>query len=182
MFKAMSGMASVADEDYSKVGAEDTVCTLARLSFNEGYAYMNTTEEFHYFLVMPEPKNGYSVALASVDEYTKLFALLADKKRLRLLTFVCSCRDSLFSLSSASAAMQLPPAQTQLMLDEFTQLEWVLPESADMGNGSVTLYRPADNMALLPLLCFAREFMANAKLFYLNNYLRTKPILDKALE
>ena len=37
-------------------------------------------------------------------------------------------------------------------------------------------------MALLPLLCFAREFLANAKLFYLNNYLRTKPLLQNMLE
>ena len=85
MFKGMSGMESFANEEYGKISAAETVGTYARLSFNNGYVFMNATEEFHYFLVMPEPESGYNAALANIDEYTELFSLLADKNKLRLL-------------------------------------------------------------------------------------------------
>ena len=143
---------------------------------------MNAIEEFHYFLVMPEPENGYNAALAHIDEYAKLFSLLADRCKLRLLSYICSCKESLLSVQSTAKTLGFDEDETLELLEQFCTLEWVLPESIDMGNGPVRVYRPGETMALLPLLCFAREFMANAKLFYLNNYLRTKPMLQGMLE
>lgn len=84
MFKGMSGMESFANEEYGKISAAETIGTYARLSFNNGYVFMNATEEFHYFLVMPEPESGYNAALANIEEYTELFSLLADKHKLRI--------------------------------------------------------------------------------------------------
>lgn len=182
MFKGMSGMESFANEEYGKVAAAETVGTYARLSFDAGYVFMNAIEEFHYFLVMPEPENGYNAALAHMDEYAKLFSLLADRCKLRLLSYICSCKESLLSVQSTAKTLGFDEDETLELLEQFCTLEWVLPESIDMGNGPVRVYRPGDTMALLPLLCFAREFMANAKLFYLNNYLRTKPMLQGMLE
>ena len=182
MFKGMSGMESFAEEEYGKVDAAEIVGTLARLSFNNGYVFMNATEAFHYFLVMLEPENGYTTALASIEEYAALFSLLADKNKLRLLSYICSCKESLLSVRTTAHALQFSEGEAFALLEEFCTLEWVLPESIDMGDGPVRVYRPGDTMALLPLLCFAREFLANAKLFYLNNYLRTKPLLQNMLE
>lgn len=181
MFKGMSGMASFAEEEYGKVSAAETVGTFARLSFNSGYIFMNATEQFHYFLAMPEPKEGYNAALLDLASYTKLFALLADPAKLKLLTYICSCQESLISVHAAAEHTGLSQSETLELLEQFCELEWVLPETVDMGGGAVHIYRPGDNMALLPLLCFAREFIANAKLFYLNNYLRMKPLLSDML-
>ena len=181
MFKGMSGMESFAGEEYGKVKAAETVGTLARLTFNTGYIFMNATEQFHYFLALPEPREGYNIALAELEEYTRLFRLLADPHRLKLLTYICSCRESLISVPAAAEMLELCNDEILSLLEEFCELEWVLPESVDMGQGPVRIYRPGDNMALLPLLCFAREFIANPKLFYLNNYLRTKPMLSDML-
>lgn len=182
MFKGMSGMESFANEEYGKISAAETVGTYARLSFNNGYVFMNATEEFHYFLVMPEPESGYNAALANIDEYTKLFSLLADKNKLRLLSYICSCKESLLSVQSTARALNFNEGKTFDLLEQFCTLGWVQPESIDMGSGAIRVYRPGDTMALLPLLCFAREFIAKAELFYLNNYLRTKPMLQAMLE
>lgn len=85
-------------------------------------------------------------------------------------------------MRTTAHALQFSEGEAFALLEEFCTLEWVLPEIIDMGDGPVRVYRPGDTMALLPLLCFAREFLANAKLFYLNNYLRTKPLLQNMLE
>ena len=84
------------------IAAAETVGTYARLSFDAGYVFMNAIEEFHYFLVMPEPENGYNAALAHIDEYAKLFSLLADRCKLRLLSYICSCKESLLSVQSTA--------------------------------------------------------------------------------
>lgn len=181
MFKGMSGMDSFANEEYGKVSVSDTNGTYARISFDSGYVFMNATEEFHYFLALPEPTSGYNVALSSLEEYTKLFALLSDPCKLQLLTYICSCKESLISVPVTAETLSLSKEKTEALLEEFCNLEWVIPETVDMGHGPVQIYRSGDNTALLPLLCFAREFISNAKLFYLNNYLRTRPMLAQTL-
>ena len=129
-----------------------------------------------------QPESGYNAALANIEEYTELFSLLADKHKLRLLSYICSCKESLLSVQSTAKALGFKEDETLKLLEQFCMLAWVQPESIDMGSGPVRVYRPGDTMALLPLLCVAREFIAKAELFYLNNYLRTKPMLQAMLE
>lgn len=182
MFKAMSAMPALKDDEYCKVPPDDMICSQSRVTLEKGLASMSAIEDFHYFIVMPEPEDGYTVALSDIDTYTAFFKRLSDPKKLKMLSYLYSLESTLFSAKKAANDLDLDINCIKDILIEFEEVDWIFKESATLSEYDVDLYRPNNTSAFIPLLRFATEMIKMPNLFYISYIERKTPFLRDMLK
>lgn len=182
MLKGMSTMPAIKDDDYCHVEADEMVCSQARVTLENGLATMSAIEDFHYFMVMPEPENGYKIALSNIDDYTTFFERLSNKDTLKMLFYLYSLNAMLFSAEKAASDLNMSQDTVNKILDDFITVEWVFKESASLSEYDVNLYRPNITSSFVPLLRFATEMIEMPKLWYISYFDRNKPLLKNILK
>ena len=180
IFKGLSGIPCTQDTEFGSGQESEIDGTRCRISSNEGIAYALASLNARYIAFMPEPQEGFNSIMASVEEYAALFHLLSDKDALKILLFICTRPQFLFSKKMASQETGIPEEKISHILSVFKEKGWVTEELADMDDGSVTLYRPFYKESFVFFLLFAREMMVNPRFWFLSSYTkRTKPLLKK---
>lgn len=183
IFKGMSDIPEMQNVDYCTAKPCHPENTRSRVATNEGIGYALATREAHMVAIMPEPKEGYGVTLASVDAYTELFRFLSDPDVFRLFLFLFTRSQSLFSKKLASQAVNVSEEKVEAVFDAFEKREWLAKERADMGDESVTLYRATYKEYFAFFLHFTNELMIAPRFWYLSNANdRTNPLLKKLPE
>lgn len=182
MCKALSGMPAVKNDNYCNVDADEMVCSQARILLEDGIVNMSVIEDFHYFLIVPEPKEGYGIALSDIEKYTRFFKLLAKPNRLKMLSYIHSIKTTLFSAERAATDIKISTAEAETILNEFHEKSWVFKDSATLSDRAINLYRPNHTTSFIPLLRFATEMIEMPSLWFISNYKRDKPLLKYKLK
>lgn len=177
IFKGMSSIPGVRDYDYSTAHPGDTESSRCRVSTDEGIGYFFAAQDAPMMAIMPEPKDGYDMALGDVKDYVALFRLLGDEDAMRLFLFLCT-RTTLFSERLAAQSTGIVEEKVGQVLDEFECRGWLAKETADMDDGPVLLYRPTYKEYFIFFLFFARDMTVSPQFWYLSNCTRLKaPLL-----
>lgn len=178
IFKGMSGLPSVQDYNYSSAPAGDVENSRCRVSNNNGISFFLASEDAKMFALAPEPEEGFGSLLGRDADFVELFGFLSDPDVYRLLLFICSRPQLLFSKRLATHATKIPEPKVKKVFQEFEKRGWLVKESADLDRGTMVLYRTACKEHVIFFLLFAREMMINPKFWYLTcASKRTEPLL-----
>ena len=178
IFKGMSGLPSVQDYSYSSAASGDIENSRCRVSNNNGISFFLASDDAQMFAIAPEPEEGFGPLLGRDADYGELFRFLSDPDVFRLLLFICTRPQLLFSRRLATHATKIPEAKVKKVFQEFENRGWLVKESADLDRGTMVLYRTACKEHVIFFLLFAREMIVNPKFWYLTcASKRTEPLL-----
>ena len=178
IFKGMSGLPSIQNYSYSSAFASDIENSRCRVSNNQGISYFLASQDARIFAISPEPEEGFNSMLSNDAEYVELFRFLSDPDVFRLLLFICTRPQSLFSKRLAANSTNISEIKVKKVFPEFEKRGWIVKENADMDGGAITLYRTACKEHFIFFLLFAREMIIHPKFWYLTcASKRTNPLL-----
>ncbi len=100
-----------------------------------GWMQSRLNENLQYFLLMPQPENGYDELLAYQEEVTDLFRFLSDPDSLRAMYYLTGQRRTLFFTANAlGRELDISAENAQSIIDAMVKLKFVF--DADLNNGS----------------------------------------------
>ncbi len=100
-----------------------------------GWMQSRLNENLQYFLLMPQPENGYDELLAYQEELTDLFHFLSDPDSLRAMYYLTGQRRTLFFTANALGhELDISVENAQSIIDAMVKLKFVF--DADLNNGS----------------------------------------------
>ena len=177
--KGMSNIPCVRDLGYRAGDPSDVENSRTRVFYNEGIGYAMAYEKAHMMAIMPTPDDGFDFLFDNFEAYTELFRLLADKDTFKLFLFICTRSQSLFSIKLVAQATGIPEQKIKKVFETFVSYDWLIRETADMEEGSITLYRQNCKESFLFFLFFAHEVVIRPRFWYLSSITRRdQPLLN----
>lgn len=178
IFKGLSDVPDMQDVECGTTSVHNMENTRGRIFTEHGIGYFLSTQEARLVAIMPEPEDGFNVALGSLEEYTMLFQFLSDPDAMKLFLFLCTRPQTIFSPQVAIQETGIGEERVKEVFDRFEQMGWIAKEQADMGESTVTLYRPTYKEYFLFFLFFARELLISPRFWYISNCMhRSAPLL-----
>lgn len=178
--KGMSNIPCIRDLGYKEGNIRDPENSRSRIAFNEGIGYAMAYKDAHMVAIMPTPADDFDFLFDNIEHYTELFRLLADRDAFKLFLFVCTRAQALFSIRLVAQSTGISEARIKKIFDVFLANDWLLRETADIEEGSITLYRQNCKESFLFFLLFANEVIIRPRFWYLSSTTtRVKPFLSQ---
>ena len=139
----------------------------SQMFLDEGDTALAFDNALRYFLIMPEPEEGWSQRLHFKEEYSKLFSFLADDDVLKVLFFLYS-RDSkkLFTTKLLEKELGLNEAKAVAILNELSAYQIVAGRETELDDEIKIIYEFYPNFAFIAFLAFAEELICKPNSFY----------------
>ncbi len=151
--------------------------TFSSLYTEAGITLMRLNEELPYFLLMPEPQNGWNALLDETYEYRRFFGALSQPDVLGTLLYLYGRPDTPFTLTVLAEQQALSRARAEAVVNLL--LEYRLLSSTRLAtvNGEECIYTFQANPAFLALLAFAQEMIERPCRFFFHCGSRNRPYL-----
>ena len=177
--KGITGIPRIEAMGYNATNSpENSRC---RIATDSGIAYGILTNDFHMLSVLPEPAEGFTSTLGNVEDFAELFRFLGDADTLRLLQFIGTRTQVLFSRQLAAQETGISEAKVSRIFEAFAERGWLGIETADTDMGPISLYRASFQPSFVFFQLYARELLLNPRFWYLSSCSqRTKPLLTKS--
>lgn len=133
------------------------------------------TEKNPFFMLIPEPAEGFDSVLACDDRLAELFSALGNPAVLKAMFFLQKHAESFFSLSALAAALSVGKEAAGDILSRLLSLGIVRKESYLIDNQSQTIYRFNLNAEFIVLLYFAQLILDPPDSFCYQTSSRTRP-------
>lgn len=130
-----------------------------------------------YYLLMPEPKNGFSSILRDEKSYLILFTLLARPNRLRVLAFLEQSAYAAFTAEFAAKELDIALEEAEEALEDLRRHSFLHLVPVGTGQGEQRIYRLRDGLNLIPFFLFSGQIMRNPKEPRLLFQMRSEPML-----
>ena len=134
-------------------------------------------EDFPFYMLLPEPLEGYASHLAPNEEYRRLFSALSMEGSLELLHYLYGHKESFYSIPALVNRVGLPKEQVNLVVEALTQCHLLNCKSIEMEDGSASVYLVHNNMGYIPFLYLARWTMAKDDSWSICWGTRQRPLL-----
>lgn len=132
----------------------------SQVTANEGFFQSRLCENLQYFLIMPEPKNGYDVVLKYDEKYVKLFKFLGKPDALRAMYFLAEQKGYVYvDVSALSAALDITSEHSKEILDEMNSLGLVTCSSLSSERGEEQIYRSHLECNFVSFMTFCRTLL-----------------------
>jgi len=143
---------------------EGTEVNYGRMETAEGAASIGLSDVLPYFMVMPEPENGWGQRLHFKDEYVQLFKLLSDADALRLLFFLYQREgETAFTSKLVQKKLDISLAKAEETLKAFEGYGIVASSKVEMGDAIVATYQAKPFLSFIPFLIFTEEMCTRPK-------------------
>lgn len=134
-------------------------------------------EDFPFYMLLPEPQEGYASQLASDVEYRSLFSALSIEGSLELLRYLYGQKEAFYSIPALANRVGLPQEQVGSVVEALAQCNLLRCRSIELEEGSTDVYIIHDNLGFVPFLYLARWFMEKNDTWAVGWGLRHRPIL-----
>ena len=134
-------------------------------------------EDFPFYMLLPEPTEGYASQLASDEEYRSLFSALSMEGSLELLRYLYGQKEAFYSIPALANRVGLPQEQVGSVVEALAQCNLLRRRSIELEEGSTDVYIVHDNAGFIPFLYLARWFMEKNDTWAVGWGLRERPIL-----
>ena len=138
----------------------------SQLLLQKGATSLGIDESLRYFLIMPEPENGWSKRLYFKDEYTQLFSLLADTEVLKTLFFLYGRDKKPFTPHLLERKLNLSTEQAVDVLDKLESYKLIHLNEVELDDELYTAYEFNPNFSFIPFMTFAEELINRPNSFY----------------
>jgi transcriptional regulator with XRE-family HTH domain len=151
----------------------------SRLLCNTGFTFMRIEEEQHYFLLMPEPTEGFNRCLKSDYEYQKFFRCLGSEHCIRILMYLYTTNFENITAEYLSELFSLSVEDMNTALALLKDNELIVQKEVKVGiNKTILAYYATDDAQIVPFLIFANEFIKPPQTFMFQWGDRDKPALS----
>ena len=147
------------------------------LLLDEGMAIGVLSEDFPFYVLLPEPPAGYASQFSPTEDYRALFSVLSREGSLELLYYLYSQKDAFYTVPALSERVGLPLEQIIPILDAMEACHLLKKTTIETQAGSEPVYAPDNNYGLVPFLYMARWFMEKNFAWYLQWNDRKRPTL-----
>lgn len=170
--------ADLKNQDHSRLG----YATDCSLSLESGIMLASTASNFKYVLMMPEPEEGFSSIMKSIDSYRTLFALLSRPYRLQVFLMGYSVpREERFTRDYVCAQLGIEPEVAQEVLDDLLAHHLLESMVIHTYDGRIVSYRSHTGVTVVPFLCFSQYLMFEGKRRTANATVRMSPLFKTPL-
>lgn len=116
-------------------------------------------DNLSFVTLWPEPKEGYAAYLAPMEDFRRLFSLLASPGYLELIEVLYRRKPQFFAPSVVAKQMGMPTDALIEKLEELEKLGVLHSMKMELEEGEVKVYQLTEPMNLVPLLYAAQSFM-----------------------
>lgn len=145
----------------------------------EGLQMFSLAGNTPFYLLMPEPKQGYHTMLYTTESYERLFSLLARPNRFRVLVYLERVERG-FTLGYLRKQLDITPREAEESLEDLCSHGLCYWQELDTEEGLQKIYSKRDSLNLLPLLLTA-GFLMNDSMDVFQFDVRRGPMLAGAL-
>jgi transcriptional regulator with XRE-family HTH domain len=137
--------------------AKDSIGFLGHISFNRGMILASAAPAAPFFLLLPEPKEGWRGGLASPQEYTALFSALGDADVLHGLMVLHTKEASIkFTLGYLMKEAQFNTEQAERVAAKLEELKILKSSHIELDDTRRPFYEFKPNEAFIALLILAQ--------------------------
>lgn len=135
-------------------------------------------EDCPFFLLAPEPEQGYAANFSDNDKYRELFASLSLPGALELLYYLYSQKTKYYSAPALAKKTGITPEKAEEILHAFSECGIVDSTELETDSGTMNVYilRPCD--AFVPFMLLSRWMCDKNDAFICNWNARKKPLLN----
>jgi transcriptional regulator with XRE-family HTH domain len=144
---------------------------------NEGLTLMSLAEELPYFLIMPEPKDGWEAKLGFRDSFINLFKMLSETDTLKTLYFLHKRENKAFTPKLLEKEIGIERERAVQILNELCNYEMISTSEIELDDEIIKIYNFNPNPAFVAVLTLSNEIISRPHSFYYSSDSRDKPYL-----
>lgn len=138
----------------------------SEVTAKEGFFQSRLCESLQYFLIMPEPKNGYDTVLKYDENYVKLFKFLGKPDSLRAMYYLAGMKGWVYvNVSALAKALDITPERSKEILDEMVTLCLVSCSSLSSERGEEQIYQSNLENDFVSFMTFCRTLLNHPHMF-----------------
>lgn len=116
-------------------------------------------DNMSFVTLWPEPEEGYAAYLAPMEDFRRLFGLLARPGYLELIETLYRRKPQFFAPSVVAKQLDIPTDALIEKLEELEAMSVLHSMKMELDEGEVKVYQLTEPMNLVPLLYAAQSFM-----------------------
>lgn len=152
------------------------------LYLTQGLQLAVAAEDCPFYLLMPEPPQGYEKNLTGNERYRSLFSTLGMPGALEILRYLYHREDQFYFPAVLSKRTGISMEETNAALSAMAQCNLIRKNRLETENGSEDVYRVHNNGAIVPFLLLGKWLTEKEDIWMGAWYDRERPILKKAEE
>lgn len=161
----------------------------AQLINSSGFLQAKVNHTLQYFLLLPEPKNGYDSFLAYDERYVTLFEVLAFPDALRALYFLAESNDGqdspqfsqlFFTEQTLAHALSIETAHAREIIEKLLSISLIQKAALDTGGKKEPIYLYSAGFNFVSFMTFAHTLLNKPRYFCYHSFYRPAPIFRNA--
>lgn len=141
----------------------------------EGFFQGRLNERQPFFLLIPEPEEGYESAVPYGENLVRLYETLAFPNALRAMYFIESNRDAYFDTEALASALSVSADEATQIIERLVSMNLVAQASFSSGTKSKTIYQGKAYIEMIAFLYFSQMLMNRPTCFTWQTNSREKP-------
>jgi transcriptional regulator with XRE-family HTH domain len=175
--KALCGATDIEPSLKSLQEANKNGYAHSQMLYDSGISLMSIVEKMQYFVLMPEPLNGWKNGLFAIDKYQKLFKFLGDEHALACILFLMQRDNKPFTPKLLEKNIGITIDRAAEILDVLKQYSLIYEKEIELDDQIQKVYEFYANPALIAVLFISNELIKRPNNFHYNSSSRTKPYL-----
>ena len=132
-----------------------------------GFCQSRHGNRLKYFLMVPEPEDGYDGLLGYNDKFLELYGFLTIPNALRAMyLFAGKSRDTYFSVQSVIKELDIDKKNAVEIINEMLRLGFAVKASLDTGEGSEAIYHYNANINFISFMVFSYVLLCKPNWYY----------------
>ncbi|MBR4539572.1 MAG: helix-turn-helix transcriptional regulator [Clostridia bacterium] len=152
---------------------DEKACTEATL--NEGFFQARLHEKQPYFLLIPEPKDGYESAAPYDEAFVRLYETLAYPNVLRAMYYIVSESYTYFDAEALAENLSVSQEEAERIIERLLSINFIDKARFAAGAQNKTIYQGKAYIEFISFLYFSHILMNRPTAFTYQTNSRTKP-------
>jgi len=150
--------------DEIQKNSSDDLCLYAKTITDSGISMMSLAKNFPYFMLFPEPQQGWSENLPDMEEYRKAFSAFSEPDVLECLHFIHANESKKkFSLGYFSKMTKLNAERAERLIEILIEMKYIKASIIELDDTEQTLYSIVPNHVFIMLLMLMKTYMRPPK-------------------
>lgn len=138
----------------------------SQMLYDSGFALMCLIKELPYFMLLPEPPEGWEKGICTVEQYAELFRALGEERTMEVLFFLLRrAKENPFTPKLLEKALGLTAEKASQALAVLERYELVDSAEAELDDATQTIYTVNPNPGLLAMLVITKEVLRRPNSF-----------------
>jgi len=150
----------------------------SQILYSSGISLFSMIKKLPYFVLMPEPENGWEKGLFEKEEYVTLFKLLSDPDVMNSLYMLYKRENKPFTPKLLEKNLHLAAEKAEQVLQSLMQYGLVYQSDVELDDTIQTIYSFSPNPAFVAVLAISKELIKRPNKFMdFSNARNNKPYL-----